>query len=88
MFRGGEGEGRGKEVKGRRGRTLEACLDYVKRVDDEGGDCTGAEASAGLDQRGGEARMIFIHSKGVELFMAWGLAVFKGSRRGVEIICR
>lgn len=51
-------------------------------MDDEGGYCAGAEASAGLDQRGGEARMIFIHSKGVELFMAWGLAVFKGSRRG------
>ena len=51
-------------------------------MDDESGDCAGAEASAGLDQRGGEARMLFIHSKGIELFMAWGLAVFRGGRRG------
>lgn len=57
-------------------------------MDDKSGYCAGAEASAGLDQRGGEARMIFIHSKGAEWFMAWGLAVFKGSRTGVEIICR
>jgi hypothetical protein len=58
-------------------------------MDDKGGHSAGAEASAGLDQRGGEARMIFIHSKGGKWFMAWGLTLYKTEPGGaLEIICR
>lgn len=59
--RGGMGEGMGRGVGGK--RTLEPRLDHVEWVDSEGRGGAGAEAGDGLDQRGGHARMVVIHSK-------------------------
>lgn len=42
-------------------RTLQAGLDYVERVDGERGDGAGGQAGDSLDQRGREARMVFVH---------------------------
>ena len=46
------------------GGTLQARLDHVKGMDGECGDCAGGEAGNGLDQRGGEARMVVSHKGG------------------------
>jgi hypothetical protein len=57
------------------GQTLQAGLDHVERVDGERGDGAGGQAGDGLDQRGREARMVFVHKGGgvVEVLMAWCL---------------
>lgn len=48
-------------LRGSGGGTLKTSLDHVERMDGEGRNCTGGEAGDGLNQRGGEARMVFIH---------------------------
>jgi hypothetical protein len=41
--------------------TLETGLDHIEGMDGESGYRAGREAGNGLDQRGGEARMVFVH---------------------------
>jgi hypothetical protein len=57
------------------GQTLQAGLDHVERVDGERGDGAGGQAGDGLDQRGREGRMVFVHKGGgvVDFLMAWCL---------------
>jgi hypothetical protein len=51
-------------VRARGASTLKTGLDHVQRVHSERGDGAGGEAGDGLDQRGGEARMVFCHVGG------------------------
>jgi hypothetical protein len=48
---------------------LEAGLDHVEGMDGECRYGASGEASDGLDQRGGEARMVVIHMGGLRLIM-------------------
>ena len=45
-------------------RTLKAGLDHIQWMNGERGDGAGGQAGNGLDQRGGEARMVFVHKGG------------------------
>ena len=49
--------------------TLEAGLNHVEGMDGECRYGASGEASDGLDQRGGEARMVVIHMGGLRLIM-------------------
>jgi hypothetical protein len=51
-----------EQEKGR--HTLQTGLDHVERVHGKRGDGAGRQASNGLDQRGREARMVFVHKGG------------------------
>lgn len=66
----------GLEVGGG-GSTLETGLDYVERMDGECGYCAGGEAGDGLDQRGRQARMVFIH---IMRAMVWSCCGVEGKR--------
>jgi hypothetical protein len=72
---------------GGKGRpTLETRLDHVQGVDGEGGYRAGGEAGDGLDQRGGEARMVFIHKgRGTAvIIMVWKLLARENSGGGYD----
>jgi hypothetical protein len=65
---------------------LETRLDHVQGVDGEGGYRAGGEAGDGLDQRGGEARMVFIHKgRGTAvIIMVWKLLARENSGGGYD----
>jgi hypothetical protein len=51
------------------GSTLESGFDHIEGMDGKCGTCASCEASNGLDQRGGEARMVVVHEGGIGFVM-------------------
>ena len=56
-------------VKRMEGSTLESGFDHIEGMDGKCGTCASCEASNGLDQRGGEARMVVVHEGGIGFVM-------------------
>ena len=54
----------GREEDGGEG-TLKPGFDHVEGMDGKRGSCASCKAGNGLDQRGGEARMVVVHEGGI-----------------------